>query len=275
MAKIYSLAESIAIGRFGENFTPAQLAAVEAEARAMGLDPATGQPARAATTPCPICGTPLAADEYVPHTELHAVANQPPATNIPPYEPGPYWGTTGGTNMATNPWAVGSPQFMEETYGRWPGFGTALGLYGRQYLSPYEQYMAGQQPSLEALYDIGGRMGTAGGFPQYAPGGMFSQWAPQYAQNPFAMYALARSMMGSAAGMTPEQRAVAEIPAGGADLSSLLQMALRTQLGKGTAGWIAGKMPAEQQAWTAQYPQQQGPSFLDYVMQKYGLSRFF
>ena len=176
-----------------------------------------------------------------------------------------------------NPWAAGTPEFMEEAYGRWPGFGTAMGMYGRQYLKPYEQYQAGLQPGLETLYDVGGRMGTRGGFGQYAPGGMFSQWAPQYAQDPRAMYGLARGMMGNVFGMTPEQRAGAEVGYGTApqDLASLMQMGLRTQLGKGTAGWLAGKMPAEQQAWTAQYPQQQGPSFEDYIREKYNLGQYF
>lgn len=189
-------------------------------------------------------------------------------------------GGLAGAAMGTagmNPWLPGSSQFMEEEYGRWPGFGTELGLFGRQYLSPHEQYQAGLQPGLETLYDVGGRMSTAGGFSQYAPGGMFSQWAPQYAQDPFAMYGLARGMMGNVFGMTPEQRAGADIGYGTApgDISDLMAMGLRTQLGKGTAGWLAGKMPTEQQSWLSQYPQQQGPSFLDYIREKYNLGQYF
>lgn len=185
---------------------------------------------------------------------------------------------TGGAGMAIqNPWPAGSPEQMEEMYGRWPGYGTALGLFGKQYLSPYQKYQAGMQPGLETLYDVGGRMGTAGGFSQYAPGGMFSQWAPQYATDPRSMYGRAQSMMGSVFGMSPEQRAGADVGYGTApqDLASLLTMGLRTQLGKGTAGWLAGKMPAEQQTWMAQDPQQQGPSFLDYLKAKYNLGQYF
>lgn len=173
-------------------------------------------------------------------------------------------------------WATGSAPWMEELYGRWPGYGTAMGIYGQNYLRPFQQYQASQVEPLSNLYDIAGRMGTAGGFAQYAPNTMFSQWAPGYAQNPQQMYGLAQQMMGSAYRMTPEQRATTGVTAGEGDLSNLLEMGLRTRLGRNTAGWLAGRIPSEQQAWTAQYPTGTGgPSFLDYVMNKYGLGRYF
>lgn len=219
-----------------------------------GTDPITGAP--------PFVGRP--GPEPLPPTPF-------PPTAPPPTE----------RNLFENPYAVGSPEFMEEYYGRWPGFGTALGLYGRQALSPYEQYQAGMQPQLETLYDVGGRMGRVG-LTQYDPNQLFSQWAPPYAQNPFAMYAQARGMMGGLIGLTPEQRAQAEITTEGADFPALLQMGLRSQLGKQTAGWMAGQIPAARQAYSAQYPQtgmaeglQGAPSFMDYIMQKYNLGGFF
>lgn len=178
--------------------------------------------------------------------------------------------------LNTVPWGVGTPPYMEELYGRWPGFGTALGLYGRAHLSPHEQYLASRAEPLSLMYDIGGRMAPYG----YAPDSMYSEWAPGYAQNPAAMYGLAENMMGSLVGMSPELRAQAEMPATGGDFGSLLEMALRTRLGRNTANWISGRIPAEQQAYTAMYPQQMmdtftGPTFLDYVLNKYGIAGYF
>lgn len=223
-------------------------------------------------------------------TTVTTPVTTPPVTTSPSYAPGVgAYGLEGGEfanyllnqtgGDMTTEGGVGSPTWMEEAYGRWPGYGTALGLYGRQYMSPYEQYQAGLGDPLSRLYDISGRMGTAGGFPQYAPGGMFSQWAPQYAQNPFAMYTLARSMMGDVMGMTPEQRGGAGMAYGGGDLGPLLEMALRQQVGKQTAGWISGQLPIAQEQWQQQYPGWVAgagqPSFLDYVRQKYNLGQFF
>ena len=222
---------------------------------------------------CPICGTQQDEWSYDGHVSAHKMTEAQEgfgeafAGGVPPFEP---------LGMGS-PWAKGTPQFMEEEYGRWPGFGTALGLFGRQSLTPHEQYLASMQGPLERLYDIGGRMGTAGGFGQYAPGGMFSEWAPQYAQNPFAMYGLAQGMMGDVMGMNPEQRATTNIgyETNPRAVEDLLSLGLRTQLGKGTAGWLSGKLPAERQSWLSQYPQQQGPSFMDYISQKYNLGQFF
>jgi len=184
----------------------------------------------------------------------------------------------GGGEMPTT-YPVGSPEWMEERYGRGAGFGTALGTYGRQYLSPFEEYLAGRHQLLDPLYDISTRMGTAGGFGQYLPGGMYSQWAPQYARNPFEMYGLAKSMMGNVFGMTPEQRATTGITAGGQDFGSLLEMALRTSLGKRTAGWMAEQVPGAYQSWVSEYPgwtaEGGEPSFLNYLKQKYNLGQFF
>lgn len=189
------------------------------------------------------------------------------------------WVETTYTEAIANPWAAGSPRFMEERYGRWPGFGTAMGLFGRSHLAPSEQYTAGLEPQLGALYDISGRLGTAPGMGGYSPQGMFSEWAPSYARNPFSMYAQARGMLGSAFGMTPEARSTAGVGYGSGAIDELLRSGLRTQLGKSTSGWLAGQLPSAEQSWLAQYPEQGpgtgAPSFLDYVKQKYNLGQYF
>ena len=190
------------------------------------------------------------------------------------YEPGePSYG---------EPWAVGSPEWMEEHYwDRWAGMGTALGLYGKQGLSPYEQYLKGQLGPTSALYDIYGRMSTVPGYGYEAPG-MFSPWGARYAQDPFAMYGMARGMMGDVFGMTPEERGMADLGYESGAMADLMRMGLRPQLGRQTAQWLAGKLPVMREAWQAQYPgwtaETAGagqPSFYDYARQKYNIGQYF
>lgn len=251
------------------------------QAESLGwIEPGAGDITEPVTPPgglfaCPYCGAQfgstagLAAHLSAEHPNLPGGVGDM-TTGFDPYAP-----------MQASPYAPGSPEWMEERYagpgdpyGRWAGFGTALGLYGRQQLAPYERYMVGQQPQLESLYNILGRWGGVGGQPEYAPG-MFSQWAPQYAQNPFAMYGMARGMLGDVFGMTPEQSGMAY---GGGGIGNLLQMALRPQLGKQAAGWMGQQMPIAQEQWQQQYPGWVAgggqPTFIDYIKEKYKLGEY-
>lgn len=172
---------------------------------------------------------------------------------------------------------VGSPEYapwIEETTGMpQAGYMAGLGLYGKAYQTPYQQYQAGMYDPLHFLWQMQAPM-EMGGFGGYNPTQYLSQFAPQYGQNPFSMYAMARSTLGDVFGMRPEQRAGMPGAEYGGGLAQLLGLGLRQQLGPG-AGWLQGRIPSERTQWMAQYPMQQGPSFLDYIRSKYNLAQYF
>ncbi len=177
-------------------------------------------------------------------------------------------------NLYSQPYAVGSPQWMEEVYGPRAGYMTGLGMYGKQGRTPYQSYQERLYDPLSRMYDLSSQF-TAGGVPGYEPGGFMGQWGQPYAENPFAMYAQARGMMGDVMGMAPEQRAGFGLQGPTAALQDLMGMGLRQQVGLPGAQWLSGRLPQEQESWVSQYPQGQGPSFLDYVTNKYNLGRYF
>ncbi len=179
----------------------------------------------------------------------------------------------GGTQMTTGYMPpVGSPQWTEETYGPQAGYLSGLGLYGKGYQSPYQQYQAGMYDPLNLLWQMQAPMAMAGQ-PGYQPTQYLSQFAPQYAEDPFSMYAMARGTLRDVMGMAPEQRAGMPGAEYGGGIAQLLGLGLRQQLGPG-AEWLQGRVPAERTQWMAQYPQQLGPTFLDYIKQKYNLGQW-
>lgn len=179
-------------------------------------------------------------------------------------------------NLYTQPYAAGSPQWMEEVYGPQAGYMTGLGLFGKQGRSPYQSYQERLYDPLTRLYDLSSQF-TAGGVGGYNPGGFMGQWGQPYAENPFAMYAQARGMMGDVMGMAPEQRAGFGLQGPTAALQDLLGMGLRQQIGLPGASWLSGRLPQEQESWVAQYPQQGAgaPNFMDYLREKYNLGQYF
>lgn len=183
-------------------------------------------------------------------------------------------GETMVQNLYTNPYSVGSPEWMEEVYGPRAGYMTGLGLFGKQGRSPYQSYQERMYDPLSRLYDLSSQF-TAGGVGGYEPGGFMGQWGQPYAENPFAMYAQARGMMGDVMGMAPEQRAGFGLQGPTAALQDLLGMGLRQQIGLPGASWLSGRLPQEQESWVAQHPQGQGPNFMDYIKAKYNLGQYF
>jgi len=180
-------------------------------------------------------------------------------------------GTQGGGTMP-GPMEPGGHQWMEEVYGPEAGYLSALGLYGRQYQTPYQQYLANRYQQLAGLW--GARQAMAVDYPAMGQSGLgyLSEWAPQYARDPFAMYGMAQNMLRQTMGMSPEQRAGYGLTYEGGGLENLMQMGLRPQYGRFGAGYVAGQMPVERERWIQQYPTQEGPTFLDYLRQRYGLA---
>ena len=189
-------------------------------------------------------------------------------------EPGGFAPTPPERNLYDSPFSVGSPQWMEEVYGPRAGYMTGLGMYGKQGRTPYQSYQERLYDPLSRMYDLSSQF-TAGGVPGYEPGGFMGQWGQPYAENPFAMYAQAKGMMGNVMGMNPEQRAGFGLQGPTAALQDLMGMGLRQDLGLPGAQWLSGRLPQEQESWVSQYPQGQGPSFLDYVTNKYNLGKYF
>lgn len=183
-----------------------------------------------------------------------------------------------GTMGATPDWGqpdfpVGSPEWWEMVGGARPGYMGALGLLGKEYQSPWQQYMAGQYDPLQMMWQLASPMAMMG-YPSMDPGtGMFSQWAPQYAQDPSAMYGMARGMLSNVMGMTPEQRGTLGMGGGGGSFADLLGMGLRSALGPG-ASWLAGRVPQLQQQWMARDPLGKVGSFIDYIREKYDLGQW-
>lgn len=190
-----------------------------------------------------------------------------PYTPAPPGEMGPTpdWGQVD--------YPVGSPEWWEMVGGARPGYMSALGLLGKEYQSPFQQYQAGMFDPLQTMWQMASPMAMMG-YPSMDPGtGMFSQWAPQYAQDPFSMYGMARGMLGNVMGMTPEQRGTLGMGGGAGSFADILGMGLRSQLGPG-ASWLAGRVPQLQQQWMAQDPLSQAGSFIDYIREKYNLGQW-
>lgn len=214
---------------------------------------------------CPYCGLRFSsAAELARHLET-----------AHPTLPGGGGAGGGGTQMPYTPsttFPVGSPQWTEETYGPQAGYMAGLGLYGKGYQSPYQQYQAGMYDPLNLLWQMQAPMAMAG-MPGYAPTQYLSQFATPFAEDPFSMYAMARGTLGDVMGMAPEQRAGMPGAEYGGGIAQLLGLGLRQQLGPGAA-WLQGRVPAERTQWQAQYPQQQGPTFLDYIRQKYNLGQW-
>ncbi len=213
---------------------------------------------------------------YTGTSPTSTIAPPPPPADIP--LPDTQQGTIAPfgaqQDLFQNPFAVGSPEWMEEVYGPRAGYMTGLGLYGKQGRTPFQSYQERLYDPLSRLYDLSSQF-AAGGVSDTTPGGFMGQWGQPFAQNPFAMYAQARGMMGNVMGMAPEQRASFGLQGPTPALQDLMGMGLRQELGLPGAQWLSGRLPQEQEAWVSQYPQQQGPNFLDYVTQKYNLGRFF
>jgi len=199
-----------------------------------------------------------------------------PTSATQPFPEETAMGTTAEQNLYAQPYAVGSPQWMEEVYGPRAGYMTGLGMYGKQGRTPYQSYQERLYDPLTRLYDLASQF-TAGGVEGYQPGGFMGQWGQPYAENPFAMYGQAKGMMGNVMGMSPEQRAGFGLQGPTAALQDLMGMGLRQDIGLPGAQWLSGRLPQEQEAWVSQYPQQGAgaPSFLDYVTQKYNLGKYF
>jgi len=184
-------------------------------------------------------------------------------------------GLSGGANMASeNPFEPGSGQWYEYQDDPYRGYMSHMGLLGKEYLTPYQQHQASRYPMLQQLYGLQSGLHMRGqGYE--APGGFLGGWAQPHAQNPFGMYGMAKGMLGDVVGMTPETRQEMGYGATGADFQNLLGMGMRSDLGLQGSGWLAGRIPAEQEKWQAQYPEQQGPTFMDYLVGKYNLGQYF
>ena len=202
-------------------------------------------------------------------------------------EPEGFAPTAPGQDLEQSPYPVGSPEWMEDVYGYERGFKpaymTALGMFGKQGRTPYQRYQERLFDPLNRLWGLQQQFAGSGmeGYDPWTP--YASRWMEPYAQNPFAMYAQARGMMGDVAGMSTEQRAGFGLQGATPALQDLTTMGLRSKLGLVGAGWVGQQLPQAEEAWMAQYPQagagmeQEGagaPSFMDYVMKKYNLSRF-
>jgi hypothetical protein len=179
----------------------------------------------------------------------------------------------------TSPWSdydVGSPKWIEYVYGReHPEYGylAGLGLLGKEGRTPYQSYLENLYGPLSRLYDLSSKFATAG--MGQSPGDTLAGYSTPFTQNPFAMFQQAKSMLGQTTGMTPEQRASLGLQGPTAALQDLMGMGLRGSLGIPGATWLANRLPQEEEQWVAKYPQQQGPSFMDYLVQKYNLGQYF
>ena len=162
-----------------------------------------------------------------------------------------------------------------------------LGLGTQNYYNPAQQYQMQQFDPLNMMYGLRGRMASV--IPPLAPGGTFADYAFPFAGNMSGqgMQNQAKGLLGALMGWNPEQRAQAgavyeptysegERTGGGniAELQQLIQQALRGQLGRPGANWLAGNLPAEQQRWAGGQAQGQTGTFLDYIRQKYNLGSF-
>jgi len=186
------------------------------------------------------------------------------------------------------------PQLTEDIYDPFTAYLQRLGLGTQNYFNPAQQYQIGQFDPLQNMYNIRGRMATLPGNQGMAPG-YFSDWMNQFTPNPNqgggmnsyygTMYPQAQNLMRQIFNTGQEGRAQAGTVyeptySGGertgsgniAELQQLIQTALRGQLGRPGANWLAGNLPAEQQRWAGQQVAQ-GPqgTFLDYIRSKYNL----
>lgn len=175
-----------------------------------------------------------------------------------------------------------APRETEDIFDPFTAYLQRLGLGQRNYLNPAEQYQVGQYNPLSTMYGVQGRMATQ--FPELLPG-YFTDYA---LGNPNRtggnIYGYANSLMSKILGATPEARGTmgtvweptwseGERTSGGniAELQQLLQTALRQNLGRPGANWLAGNLPAEQQRWAGGLAQGGTGTFLDYIRQKYNL----
>jgi len=216
----------------------------------------------------------------------------PPATATPPptVTPTPTVTQPGQTAL----WGAGLGQ-TEAAYDPFTAFLQMLGLGGKSYYTPQEQYEIGQYRPLENLYNLQGRM--AGVEPAYAPG------TTPGSENPFVDFLTKLSGQGQTAstqavkvltsilGWNPEQREQAEVtynPSQGVteegnigmatnnldELQALIREALRGTLGRPGANWLASQLGGQQKQFWQQQALGGGSSFLDYLKQKYNLGSF-
>ena len=191
----------------------------------------------------------------------------------PPDIPGPIPGDI-PQEPPTSPWQVGTPQWWEETAGPQAGYLSSLGLWGLESMGPWQRYLSSQYAPLEMLRGLSGYSEALGMPGPSMGGGLMANWGSQYAQAPGSMYGLATQQLGNIFGMTPTERDVAGMRGGAGNFGDLLSMGLREFLGPASQ-WIGSRMPQLNQAWLSQYPQQMGPTFMDWVIQKYNLGRYF
>ena len=158
-----------------------------------------------------------------------------------------------------------------------------MGLGTQNYYNPAQQYTMQQFDPLNMLYGLQGRMGTVD--PGWAPRSTGADYAYDFTgRGSTPIQGRARSLMQQIMGWSPEQRAQAgttyeptwsegERTSSGniGELQQLIQQALRKQLGRPGANWLAGNLPAEQQRWAGTQAQGGTDTFLDYIRQKYNL----
>ena len=212
--------------------------------------------------------------------KLNAATNAWEQTTAPPATPTPTTTPTGQTGQT----ALGGAGLAqtEDVYDPFTAFLQMLGLGGRNYYSPQERYNVGQYDPLSNLFGIQGRMGTVD--PSYAPS---SGYFADYAGGVGDVYQKARELLSGIFGMGTEQRGQAETvyeptysegertgSGNVAELQALIQAALRQQLGRPGANWMASRLPGEQQLWANTQAGDGGDTFLDYLKQKYNLGSF-
>lgn len=198
-------------------------------------------------------------------------------------------GTAGGTGGdgngggnetdEENPFPVGTPSWYAWRNDPYMAYKSMMGFRGRDYLAPNERYQLEQYNPLKMLFDVGQTMSFSHPQTGMMNQPYFHEWAPSYAQNPFAMYGLAKNMMGDVFSMTPEKRGSYGLGEGEGNIGQLLQMGLRRSMGGAASSWLGGRVPLERQLWGEKYPEWapggEQPSFLDYLKNKYNLGQYF
>uniref|UniRef100_A0A6H2A0P8 Uncharacterized protein n=1 Tax=viral metagenome TaxID=1070528 RepID=A0A6H2A0P8_9ZZZZ len=187
----------------------------------------------------------------------------------------------------------------EKVYDPYTAYLQQIGIGGRQYLNPAEQYQRGLYDPLQTMYGLQQRYQLLPGAGVPAPGGSFVDYASQFGGDRAAVGQRARQLLNALYSTNPTARGEegfayeprfgetgagqGVIAAGGVEgveggdineLMELLQLGMRAKMGARGAGYISGRLPREQQIWTSQQagatPSNQ--SFLDYLRQKYNLS---
>lgn len=198
----------------------------------------------------------------------------------------------GGTPPGGSPPAAQGPltdlQNVEATYDPYTAFLQQIGIGGRTYLNPAEQYKQSLVQPIDVLKSLQEKMGMA---LMGAPAAQsFTDYASPFLNAPGNIYSKARELWGTLMGQSPTRRGeggFAYEPTYGFDdkgervrttgniqeLQALLKLAGGSPFGMRGSTWLSKRLPEEQQKWvsTQAAGQGTGESFLDYIRSRYNI----